>query len=344
MESDPRGARFLLGLMAVLAVLAFFVVRPFVSYLAMGLVLAYLLRRPYARMARAWKRPRLAAAVLILALLLAVLAPFAALAAYFAADVTAFVTAFSPAALHADLVATLGRFGIPAERAADVIAAGIGAVREMFLTGGEGALSGGFTAVIGFFVFLFVLYYGLVQGAEMVAFVRRSVPLPKHRLDRFLRESGRAIDAVFKGEIGVALIQGVLATVAWWLFGYPLPLVWGLVATLVGILPWTGPALVMVPMGIWDALNGNVVRGVSFIVVALVVVSGVDNVLRPWLIGRTGEIHPALVLIGIVGGLVTFGVAGLFLGPLVLVLLRAVLLAWADEPEVAGGPRPGATL
>lgn len=333
----PRDGQFLLGLMAVLAVLAWFVVRPFLSYLAMGLVVAYLLRDPFEGLARVTRRPRLSAAVLVVVVLLLILGPVALLASLLAAELARFAATFSVEALRVDLVEAFGRFGLPAANATEALDLAAAQARAWAVGLAQDMLSAGVGVVLGLFVFFFALYYGMVEGRRWVRFLRHAVPLSRARLDRLLGEAGRALDAVFKGELGIALVQGALATAGWWLFGYPNPLLWGLVATILAVIPWTGAPFVMVPVGIWDALHGHPVRGIAFVAYAVVLVGTVDNFLRPFVIGRTGEIHPALVLIGIVGGLVAFGFAGLFLGPLVLVLLRAVLVAWAEEP--GGRPR-----
>lgn len=342
MELTERGARFLLGLMVVLALLGWLVVRPFVQYLALALVIAFLLRKWQARLASATRRPRLAATALVLVTFAFLVLPFVILAVLLLQEARGVGDLVGGSAALAERArGALADRGVPGEAIDRGAALAMQALQTFAGSLAQGALPSIFEFVLGMFVLFFVLFHALVQGERIVSFVRRAVPLRPERMDRLLRESGGAIDAVFKGEMLVALVQGVVAGLGWWFFGYPDPVLWGFVATVVGLLPWVGPAAVIVPFGLWSVIEGDVLRGVGFIVFGVALVSSIDNVLRPILIGRAGHIHPALVLVGVVGGLAAFGLAGLFLGPLILTLLRAVLLVWVEAtPPPSEAPVP----
>lgn len=336
MELTERGSRFLLGLMAVLGALAFLVVRPFVQYVVLALVVGFLMRNLQAGLVARLKRPRLAASLLVALVLALLVLPLAFLVSALAdegAVLFTFVQNGAPVDRLRDFFAAWGLPEALVERAVALLTSGVQTIAAAWA---QRALPSLFEFFIGLFTFFFLLFYTLVQGRELVEFLHRAVPLTRERMDRLLRESARAVDAVFKGEILVALVQGAVSGIGWWLFGYPDPILWGFAATVLSIIPWTGAALVIVPFGVWSILEGDVVRGVAFILFGVALVGSIDNVLRPLLIGRVGAIHPALVLVGVVGGLAAFGLAGLFLGPLVLVLLRAVVVVWTqDAPEPA---------
>lgn len=340
MELSDRGARFLLGLMLVLGVLSFLVVRPLLQYVALALVVAFLLRNLQASLVRATRRPRLAASLLVLLTLVLLVAPVAMLAVMLAQQVQQLTSILQDESLVTRAIEVLAGWGMPEARVRGIFDALLAGARQTAAGSARRALPTLFEFFLGFFVFLFLLFYVLHQGQALVGFVRRAIPLTEERMDRLLGESARAVDAVFKGEILVALVQGLVAGIGWWLFGYPDPVLWGFVATLLSIIPWTGAAIVIVPFGVWSILQGDVVRGASFIAFGVVLVGSIDNVLRPILIGRAGEIHPALVLLGVVGGLSAFGLAGLFIGPLVLTLLRVTIVVWREgAPPAAVGPR-----
>ncbi len=183
-----------------------------------------------------------------------------------------------------------------------------------------------------------VIYYVLVDGERLVAWLRRSTPLPARQVDYLLRETRQGLNAVFLGQILGALIQGTLGGIGFFITGLPNPVLWGAVMALLALLPVVGTNLVWIPAGLYLIVDGNVWGGVfmlawgTFIVMVLM-----DNVVKPKLIGRHSDIHPMLVLVGVLGGAAVFGFIGLFLGPLLVGVTVSILNVYeADylDPEV----------
>lgn len=193
-----------------------------------------------------------------------------------------------------------------------------------------GVFSGLATLLLAFFIFFITLYYLLRDGKMLLAKLIDLSPL-KNRDDRAIVDRlDLAVNSVVKGMLAVALIQGVLSGIGFAIFGVPHPVLWGLVAAFAALIPAFGTALVLVPAVIFLALSGDVAPAVGLAVWGSVVVGLVDNFLSPYFMSRGMHLHPLLVLLSVLGGLIFFGPVGIFLGPLSVSLLIALLSLYSD--------------
>lgn len=174
------------------------------------------------------------------------------------------------------------------------------------------------------FIFFVTLYYLLRDGERLKDYLIRLSPLKDSDDEHIVSKLGAAVNSVVKGKLAIAVIQGVLAGTGFMLFGVPNPVVWGLVAMVVSLIPPVGTALVLGPAVIFLAVAGELGSAIGLALWS-VGVSVVDNVLGPKLMGSGTQLHPLLVLLSVLGGLAFFGPVGLFLGPLVMALLLALL-------------------
>lgn len=179
---------------------------------------------------------------------------------------------------------------------------------------------------------LFAVYYVLTEDFRLSAYLRRAAPLPTWQMDYIMHEARQSLNAVFIGQMFTALIQGVLGGIGLWICGIPNPVLWGAVMALLGLLPVVGTFMVWIPASIWLIVNGHQFLGIfqilwgTFVVMILV-----DNVIRPYLIGSRADIHPMFVLLGVLGGALTFGFIGLFLGPLLLAVTVSLFKVWEAD-------------
>lgn len=184
---------------------------------------------------------------------------------------------------------------------------------------------------IGVVVILFVVYYVLVDGETLVRFLRRVAPLPGPQVDRILREAGQGLRGVFVGQILTSLIQGALGGVGFLIVGLPGAVLWAGVMAILSLLPVIGAFLVWIPAVIYLFAIGEIWQAVFLLAWGVIVVSQVDNLVRPKLIGDRAAIHPMFVLVGVLGGVAAFGFIGLFLGPLIVGVAVSVLKVWEEE-------------
>lgn len=176
---------------------------------------------------------------------------------------------------------------------------------------------------LGISVMLFLLYYLLKDGKGFTSYLKDTVPLPDDILDKLERKTYITTWAVIKGHILVAIIQGAIAGIGLWLTGIPNYIFWTFVMVLLAFIPIIGAFIVWGPASIYLFMIDRPIAGIFLLAYGATVVSFTDNFLRPILVDRGADIHPAVILIGVLGGVYVFGAAGLFIGPIVFGVLKA---------------------
>lgn len=335
----PVGGIVTLLLLGLLAYVAYVTVRPVLLAVVLAGAVASLaapLHRWLSRRLRG--RRRLAAAAAVTLVFVGVLVPAGLLTWAVAQRLVAEGTALAQklgggGALSLERVAPhLGPLGPPLERALGELRPRLAAAAPE-LAGRLGqvvawASRATLHIAIGLFLFAVALYYFFLDGARWRERVVRLMPLPAGETRIFFDRFHRVSVAVLVGNFGTALAQALAATLGYLVFGAPEPLLWGAATLFAALVPLAGPALVWVPVSLSVGLGGSWWRGVGLAIYGLVIVSTVDNVVRPLLTRRGLQLHPLLVFIAVFGGLGSFGVAGLFVGPLVMALSLAVVDAW----------------
>ncbi len=182
-----------------------------------------------------------------------------------------------------------------------------------------------------FFVMFFVMFYMLKDGKEVIEKVRMHIPLKEKHRRHVSEKFNSVVYATIYGIVITAIVQGSIGAVGLWIFGVRSPLLWGLVMTILAMIPFVGPAFVWLPAALFKLFLGETFNGVGLMLYGLFVVSTIDNVVRPKIIGSKGNIHPALVLLGVLGGLEVFGLLGIIIGPLILAISAVFLSLYADE-------------
>jgi predicted PurR-regulated permease PerM len=187
-----------------------------------------------------------------------------------------------------------------------------------------------------FFLCLYVLFFFLRDGRELVGILVRVVPLGDTRERRLLAKFGEVAFATLKGTVVVGVVQGALGGVLFWILGIPGPVFWGSVMTGLSILPAVGPGLVWGPAAIILFALGEPVRAIVMIAAGVLVIGLVDNLLRPILVGRDTQMPDYLVLLSTLGGLAMFGISGFVIGPLIAAFFLAVWEMFAEEHAERG--------
>jgi predicted PurR-regulated permease PerM len=177
----------------------------------------------------------------------------------------------------------------------------------------------------------FTMFYFFRDGPVLLSRLKYFSPLAESYEDELIRRFRIVSRATVKGTLLVALIKGVLGGITFWAFGIEAAALWGVVMGFLSVLPVVGPWLVMYPAGLILILMGDVWGGVAILLIATFVVSSVDNVLEPMLVGRDAGMHDLLVFFSMLGGIATFGVVGFIVGPLIAALFRTLLDIYGTE-------------
>jgi predicted PurR-regulated permease PerM len=179
----------------------------------------------------------------------------------------------------------------------------------------------------------FMLYYLFKDGPALVKRMQGIWPLSKKHKNIVYDKLKNTTHAVMYGSILIALIQGALGALGFWLFGINSFFIWGIIMAIFALVPIVGTAIIWIPAALYliakGATNGNMTlvwNGVGLLIYGTLIISSADNLLKPKLIGNRSGMHPVVVLLGVLGGLSLFGFAGFLIGPLIL----AALTSFAD--------------
>jgi predicted PurR-regulated permease PerM len=194
---------------------------------------------------------------------------------------------------------------------------------------GGGFFWGALGSLFGFAIMLFLLFFFLRDGDVMLARVRRLIPLDEARKERLFRQLSGVTRAIVVGTSVTALLEGVLVGIGFTIAGLPSPVVFGVLAALLSMLPVGGAAFVWGPAVIWLFVDGRWGFGIFMLAWGLLL-GGLDSILRPLLISGRARISALAVFIGVLGGIPAFGAIGLIAGPVVLSLALA-LIEFAEE-------------
>ncbi len=180
-------------------------------------------------------------------------------------------------------------------------------------------------AMVGVFIFLVALYYLFKDGQKLKRAVVALSPLQNIHDETIFSKLALAINSVIKGNLTVALVQGILTAIGLAIFGVPNAVLWGSVAAITALIPGVGTTLVLIPAILFLFLSGETLFAVGLLLWGVTAVGLADNFLRPKLVERGMRLHPFLILLSIFGGIGFFGPLGFLLGPIVLSLLFALL-------------------
>jgi predicted PurR-regulated permease PerM len=203
---------------------------------------------------------------------------------------------------------------------------------------GANVLSGLARFIVDALITFVVVFFLFRDGAQWAYRAGMLLPLSPEQVARLYKNISDTIIANVYGILSVGVAQGVLVGVALRLIGMDSSLLLGLATGVASIIPVVGSALVWVPVTIYLLATGSIGKGLFLLVYCVVVVSSIDNIVRPWVVGGRVELHPLVLLFFIFGGVEVFGFLGLFLGPViasVLVALFDMLREETKQPSAA---------
>lgn len=354
-ESDVSEASYVekalgLVLLLMLAVGCFLVLRPFLTaiFLAVTLCLSTwpLFRRAEGLLGQ---RPRAAALVMVLVATGFLVVPLVVLGTNLADDVTRLNTAVR-SAIEQGLPPPrwLGRVPLIGDEAERVwvqvsehraelrptLAPYLQPIREWALRQGASVVSGTLQVAFGIVLAFFLYRDGPYVESRVEWALSR---LGGWRAQRLLRTAGTTITSVVNGVLGTSLVQGILLGFSFWLAGVPGAVVLGALGVIMTLLPM-GIVVLWLPAALWLMSDGHTGWAVFVMVWNGLFVGSLDNVLRPYLISRRIRMPMVLIFLGVLGGLVAFGIIGIFVGPVLLAVAHTLFQDWGRSSEAAPGP------
>jgi predicted PurR-regulated permease PerM len=215
----------------------------------------------------------------------------------------------------------------------------IGAVLELAASRAGSILAGVVGFVFSLVIMLSILFFLLKDSPEIARALRRVMPFEPQQNDRFVDIASDLVSASVTSTLAISAIQGVIGGVTFLLLGVPGWILWGVMLAILSFLPLVGGALVWVPVGLWLLVAGHPVKALVVALVGVLILGNVDNVVRPLLLSGKSQVNTLVLIISLMGGVSAFGFIGIVLGPLVAVLLTAIVETYASRPDGAA-PAP----
>jgi predicted PurR-regulated permease PerM len=313
---------------------------PLFGMIGWAVVLAFILHPLQVRLARRLKgRRSLSAGILTGLTPFVVIVPLSVLGVVFAGQVARLlqylrdhtVLSYSDALDRLSQLPMIGSVvnwvrenaSVSASQVQDWITNSVQSVLKTAATMGGDIALGVFGTLIGFFIMLFMLFFFLRDGRGIVEGLTRLIPAEPARREQLLRYLGEVTRAVVFGSVATALIQGVVVGIGFALVGLPAAVVWGVVATLAAFLPG-GSSIVLIPAVLYLAFEGR--WGATIFLACWIAVLWIaENLLRPILTSRHAHVSTLALFIGAIGGAAAWGILGLFIGPVLLSFVVALV-------------------
>ena len=222
------------------------------------------------------------------------------------------------------------------------IEASVEKISNFIIVNVDKLVSSALTVVFNFFIMIFLIYYFFKDGALIYGKAKELLPVKDSHKERIFNRFKEITMSVFYGNISISIIQGILGSLAFLALGIPSPFLWGMIMALFAFIPYIGTAIVWLPaslnlifMAYIDNSDATFMKGILLLIFGLFVLSVIDHLIKPKIIGDNAKVHPILVLIGVLGGLHLFGFIGLILGPAMLALLVTFAEIYEEEkPDI----------
>lgn len=327
-----------IGVLVAITIVFLWMLRPYIYPVFWAAVLASLFQPVYKRLERKLKRSGLAASLTLVIVVLVFLIPLSGLVSLIAQQAYSVYKDFGNQTTIATITSAVE--GYMQWPVVDRLVGEMNIQEQVSKWGASisrfvyefATRSGQNTArvIIQFFIMLYTLYYFLRDGRKIMEKLVYLIPLgdtyEKALFNRFVSTAR----ATLKGTLVIGVVQGLIGTIAFLITGVPASVFWGLIMIILSIIPGIGAAIILLPAAVIMFITGNIWQGVV-IVIALVASSIIDNVLRGPLVGKDAQMHPLLIFFATLGGLLSFGISGVVIGPIITAFFLSIWEIYGEK-------------
>ena len=319
---------FIILLILLLGGLIFQAMLPYFSGILGAITIYVLIRAPMAKLVKKGWHPDLAAAVLLVASFVCILLPVSGIIVLLGSKISNAVQ--NSEKVISALKSQLGKWEsqLGYDLTSDIDA---GAVSSWLSKSLQGFAGGTFTMFIAIGIMYFMLYYMLTNRRELRESLFKYIPIGKENL-KIIGEEVRAM--VRSNALGiplVALAQGVVALIGFWIFGVDSPFFWAVIVTIGSMVPFIGSLLGILPVFILSLSDGSSFQAWGVLLYGFIVVGATDNLFRLFILKKLDNVHPLITLIGVIIGVPIFGFIGLIFGPLLISLFLIIVRMYKKE-------------
>ena len=308
-----------LGIFLTLLVISFLIVKPFISAILTAIVLAYLFRPLHLKLSNLIKSKTLSAFIVSILVFI-----FLVVLAFIVLEITAkqlldFYTYTQSTDIIAPLKAVLSRVIDPtfSVQISFLLDKGLEKLTSFIINSISSLIADLPIIIIQLIITFFVMYYFIKEGDVIVDYLKSILPFSESTREKFFTRFSEITSGVIYGTIIVGLLQGLAAGIGFYLFGVEGAFLLMIMSIIMSILP-IGPWMIWAPVGATMLLKGQINEGIGLLLFGFIIVSYIDNLIRPYFVGKKTKMRPIIALLGMLGGYALFGIIGLIVGPIIL--------------------------
>ncbi|MBI2005528.1 MAG: AI-2E family transporter [Candidatus Aenigmarchaeota archaeon] len=323
--------KFLLILLVVLGFVSFLILKPFLTYVLFSIILTVVSYPLYEKIKSTVRFAPLSAIIIILSIIIIIIAPSIYLTITIFTQTRDIITNIGAAEFTGlqNIEDNLERlFGMDFNFATPlrVWILDLSSTTRSFIIGNIIT----FTRTVvnflaGTILMLFIMFYLFIDGRRLVDQIKRQLPIEDKHKDYLFTRAYQTIQGLFLGLFLTAVMQGILAGLGYLIFGMSNVILLGFLTGVFSLIPFLGPPVVYIPASLFLLLQGNLFGGLGLLLYGLLLISNVDNFVRPLVVRFRAKVHPLYVILGVIGGVAFLGLSGIVIGPLVLSLFQEVL-------------------
>lgn len=322
-----------IGIIIILLALSFFLLKPILLSIIVAIILGYLFYPLYKRTNKLIKSEYISALLMCLILTAIIFIPMWFLTPILIKQSFNFYLSSQ----QIDFVTPLKNL-FPDVFASEQFSHEIGSTISSFVTKTSNLLMNSFADLISnfpillmqFFVIFFVFFVVLKEQEKFTEYLKSLLPFSKDIENKLFKSSREITASIFYGQIILGIIAGIIVGFGFYIFKVPNAFILTLLAAAAGILPILGTTIIWVPVVVYLFIMGNFYPALGVALLGIFS-SSVENFIKPIILAKWINLHPAIVLIGMVGGTFLFGILGIILGPLVLAYLLIILEVYRDK-------------
>jgi len=329
MEKQKFQTYFLIVILTIAAIIAFFIFQPFLLTIILAMIFAVVFEPFHRRIGKlVGNRPRLTALLTVLVVLLVIFVPLVFFGIQILREAGQLYSFFLTSGGVSNL-SSLGNSWIDKIQGFLPNSQRIVFNFDLYLKQGlewllqnTGFIFSNITKIMmSLIIFIFALYYFIKEGPMLRKLILRVSPLMEVDNETILEKLRASINSVVRGTLLFALIQGILVAIGFAIFGIPNAILWGTIAIMAALVPFIGPALIIIPGIVFLFLVGQFYMAIGLLIWGVLILAIVNNILGPRLMGKGMKLNPLIVLLSVLGGLSLFGPIGFLIGPLIISLL-----------------------
>ncbi|MEJ2267955.1 MAG: AI-2E family transporter [Nanoarchaeota archaeon] len=319
--------------LAVLVVLSFFMLKPIILPIIVGFILAFAFTPLFDKINKVIKSKNFVSFLLCFLVILIIILPLWFLMPILIDQSIKFYVASQ----NIDFVTPLKNI-FPSLFVSEEFSIEVASVLQSFVANVTNSIMNSFSNLLLSFptlflqiaVVFFTFFFALRDKEKLISYIQSLLPFSKDIERKLFRSSQNITSSVIYGQIIIGIIQGVFAGLGFVIFGVPNAMLLTLFSALAGIIPIIGPVIIWVPVAVYLFISGEIVPAIGVTTFGILA-STIDNLLRPLFVSKRTTMHPALVIIGMIGGALFFGVLGFILGPLIIAYLLIILEIYRDR-------------